>query len=557
MRQAKSIPVFDKNGRVVDPERPPGRDEVEEDGSDDGGGAEEVRRAFIPDVEYDGELGYSLIRTMRGRTTGRRLKRDLFKQGLSQFFVSVGMIIMTDQAARNYTVTNFFATSIFGKSLLSLWWLVCIIGFMLSFLTMFIVWGWPSLMTNRVLTSTVLKMYMIIQLVNWIFTLATLVTTFRTFGERKRYVPAGPLETTLFPYYLVSVFFLLPYMFCICANTMNLSYLNDEVEFGGTLLEPDVDPEELWDLSGMSLEQLALALIAYPIALVYQTLELIVAIYNLLLRIYRRLRLYIEDRWLQYQQEQAKAAKETKKRRGLIARIAKTLTRCFAQCLASCNREAILRAARQGQEERRKARQKEKEKKYETEQDLKNTAGLAKEEQERLERERAELEAERQYLRDKDERLRREAEQKAAKEEQERRQKEEEEKAQREREAAAAAAVSPILSVADFKTLWAALAVSSQFQCKLRDNPALMAFTEHLRKQGFHIVFGSTPSPEDVEVGVCNIRSAPSDPQFMARFLSSQRSFSAVMKCDNVDAVPAFVKKFALAKILSIDTTKK
>jgi hypothetical protein len=41
----------------------------------------------------------------------------------------------------------------------------------------------------------------------------------------------------------------------------------------------------------------------------------------------------------------------------------------------------------------------------------------------------------------------------------------------------------------------------------------------------------------------------------MARFVVSQNSFSAVMKCEVPNEVPNHVKRFALAKVLKIDTS--
>ena len=57
-----------------------------------------------------------------------------------------------------------------------------------------------------------------------------------------------------------------------------------------------------------------------------------------------------------------------------------------------------------------------------------------------------------------------------------------------------------------------------------------------------------------IEVGICNIRTSGEEPWFMARFLASTSNFSAVMKCQDPSIVEKFVKKFALAKILKIET---
>lgn len=57
-----------------------------------------------------------------------------------------------------------------------------------------------------------------------------------------------------------------------------------------------------------------------------------------------------------------------------------------------------------------------------------------------------------------------------------------------------------------------------------------------------------------IEVGISNIRFLGTEPWFMARFVSSQSTFSAVMKAEDSNQVTSYVKKFALAKVLKIDS---
>jgi len=135
----------------------------------------------------------------------------------------------------------------------------------------------------------------------------------------------------------------------------------------------------------------------------------------------------------------------------------------------------------------------------------------------------------------------------------EKRQKEEEE---RRRQEEAANGWDRTLTVAKFKGLWSTLGTAGSFQCNLKALPAITNLTEHLKKQGFHIVFAAKPSPNDVEVGVCNVRAQDSEPWFMARFLATATTFSAVMKAEATDQVTGYVKKFGLAKVLKIDKGK-
>lgn len=115
---------------------------------------------------------------------------------------------------------------------------------------------------------------------------------------------------------------------------------------------------------------------------------------------------------------------------------------------------------------------------------------------------------------------------------------------------------SPTLTVLQYKGLWTSLGSTGSFDCNLKSKPSMHALSEHMRKQGFHVVFASSneDGSKDLELGICNVREDGTGPWYLARFLSVGNKFSAVMKCQDPSAVPNFVKKFALAKILKIDT---
>lgn len=114
--------------------------------------------------------------------------------------------------------------------------------------------------------------------------------------------------------------------------------------------------------------------------------------------------------------------------------------------------------------------------------------------------------------------------------------------------------ISPVLSVQQFKALWPALSVAGSFQCKLRSAPNMQVLTTHLRKQNFHVVFAASPTDRETEVSISNIKESPEEPWFMARFLFTSSMFSAVMKAQDADVVEGHVRRFALAKVLKIDT---
>lgn len=110
-----------------------------------------------------------------------------------------------------------------------------------------------------------------------------------------------------------------------------------------------------------------------------------------------------------------------------------------------------------------------------------------------------------------------------------------------------------ILTVQKYKSLWSSLSIAGSFQCNLKTLPSITNLTEHLKNKGFHIVFAAKPTLTDIEIGLCNNRQSDTDYWFMARFLITNNSFSAVMKAQNTEQVTEYVKKFALAKVLKIE----
>jgi hypothetical protein len=53
------------------------------------------------DEEYEGEWGYALIKALRGKTVGRRLRRKLFKFGFIQLTCGFAMFIIAIQQSKN------------------------------------------------------------------------------------------------------------------------------------------------------------------------------------------------------------------------------------------------------------------------------------------------------------------------------------------------------------------------------------------------------------------------------------------------------------------------
>lgn len=171
-------------------------------------------------------------------------------------------------------------------------------------------------------------------------------------------------------------------------------------------------------------------------------------------------------------------------------------------------------------------------------------------ERQRIEQQEAEANAE--FIRKQEEAL-----QEAVRKIQEQKLREEEEDAEKKKVEEAANRWESVLTVAQFKSLWSTFPTNGSFQCNLKTMPTVNAIVDHLKKQGFHIVFAVSPNANNLEIGICNVRPFGQPSWFMARFLAANNSFSAVMKSDNTEIVPQLVKKFALAKVLKIDTPGK
>lgn len=53
------------------------------------------------DEEYEGEWGYSLIKALRGKTVGRRLRRKLFKYGCFQLFCGFALFVISIEESKS------------------------------------------------------------------------------------------------------------------------------------------------------------------------------------------------------------------------------------------------------------------------------------------------------------------------------------------------------------------------------------------------------------------------------------------------------------------------
>lgn len=528
-------------------ERRPGHEETND---------EELKRlGFDPDKEYAEEIGYDLVRSLRGKNVGRRFKRTLFKFALQLLLTCLVLFILACQTDALFSETPYFDKPTYGASLQSLQYCVSFPGMVVGYATFQVVRNWASFVTNRDLLASLFKFYLACIGLLFIFMLWLLMVWCLTF----RGTDWGNEELKLIleqiqPYYTASLVFLIPLNLATIYYIVVIQGLIDEVEKEGDITEPDVDPDDVTDLSDVSFAQAMVLICAMPCILSMQCFDCLKAVYKAIMLHYR---------------DYFPAPRKTK-RRNIWVRCGATFMRLLRECITG--RKNIVIQSEDSVEPK------------EVDLELQNQH-VDREEQERLEREIAlqkaaeeEAKAEKERIQrqelekleaaaaaDKEERKRQEAEKERIRQEAEAERKRlEVEAAERERirleeeqkEKEKDLDSSITLSIAQFKSLWSTLGTAGSFQAKLKVLPQSGVLTAHLKKQGFHIVFVATPTPTDLEIGLCNTRVVGNEKWFMARFLATQNSFSAVMKAEDKSQVTMFVKKFALAKVLKIDSSK-
>jgi hypothetical protein len=496
---------------------------------------------YDPDEEHAHECGYNVYKALRGHTTGRRMKKDVFNYGLTALICGSALYYVAYEEGDGLSWSVYIGRSTYGLSLSKGTRFTGVTALMLSIMSFLAVRYWRSLVTNLVLLRTLAMGYIYASILMFFFTLYTTCVLFMTFRFIHRIEDWQRTNEliAIYPLFITTVIFILPYLFAQFYYILNIHYLLDEMAFGGEMNEPDYDGNYT-DLSNVTLTGIGWTIITIPIILLIQLYDILVAIYK---------------RILNFLDNVKPKDGMVRKKFGCCIRFFMTFWKClckvklFIQVIMAkrlAARDAVVPLA--GEEE-------EKITISATEGRL-QTLEKSKEEMDRLEKER--IAAEKKKQEELDALRKKETEEKRVLEE--KRAREEEEKTRLEAEAEAKAKAErekkdPTLNVNNFKVMWTQLGTAGSFQCKLKSMPTLQNFNEHIKKQGFHIVFAVAPSPEDMEVGICNVLPAEGGPRFLARFLASKNNFSAVMKCEAVDAVTQYVKKFALSKVLKIDTS--
>lgn len=559
------------------------------------------------DDDTKGDIGHWLAGLFKGATVGRKIKRLVLNFTGWQLFFGFSLLVIACDESTNYQPgvgTGWFTTIKFGSSVLNLTWVVAFPSFGMSLLSIFAMRNWASLVTNRELFQSLLRIYLVFFVLMFLLAAWGLAVTFGIFNN----VDFNKINPVINPYglFIATVVFLIPYSLVLLYYILDLHYLIEEMEHG-TIKELGKTPKGTMDLTGVTISNsCGLFLCGIPFMVLFQLGEIVHELLSMVCGEY----MARSDRWTD--------GRERSKKKGVCYRIVKTLrNRCCCFCcpmggggsssdkgsryggkvasdddgegrrereqaasLAAQEKKAKEEAekemkAKELEEKKRQSEERELERKRQQEEDQERDRQQA--ERDRIEDERdaasrAEMEEEarraaEEYAQRMKEQEELEKARKIAKEKKEadRKAKEEADKKKKaEDEAKKKEEVfKPVLSLQAFKTHWAKLAPSGSFQCHLKVMPDITVLSNHLKKQGFHVVFSNTAKDTgDVEVGFCNVRKDPAEtpgaaaePLFMARFVASGTNFNAVMKSEDVSNVPMYVKKYALAKVLKIDTT--
>ena len=471
-----------------------------------------------PKTEYESDLDYWLRKHFGGRSSGRRLKRLVAKFGGIQLLCGLGLTAITGCENTFFPADQHFSSTQYGASLLSLMFLVSLPMLLMGILSMLILRYWTSLTSNRQLLVLLARVYALVCIPMFGFQLWCLCVLFLTFRNAKWM--EDPFLTMVLPYFVLSVVFEMVTVIAFLYYAMDLSYLSDEAQRReSVILEPAhmiyTDPTHT-DLTNMDATQAFNALCVAPCVYIDECSALIRTIVShgvseTEVAIQNRRRSAEPNFFQEYWERLRQWWQRSAHRSAAVSPVPEAKRRSSAHHLQALTKNQDLDV----------------EEPAAVVEDPGARYRLSREEQQRekesaLELEKRKFEARR-------------------------------ESKQRRRSSIDPSDDAPTLTVSRYKALWSALEPAGSFQCHLKEAVSAIVFTEHLASQGFHVVFTSNPSPTDSEVGICNVRGSSAEPWFLARFLFTRTSLSAVMKCQDRARVKDFVKSFAFARVLKID----
>ena len=464
--------------------------------------------------------------------------------------MGIGMFIMSTVEDEKYGFTPYFKELLYyGAPLLDLQYTTSIFALIFGPLGILAIHHWASIISNRELFTKLSKGYQVVLVFMTAFSTWQMSIFFKVFEgadfESEYYMQE------LYIAYLFTIIIMLPFIGAAIMYGLNINFLQEKVDEGGELEEPPPLPPHAMDLTDVNVADIAGLALLVPALIISQIYDFFVEIYEMVAKCYRN-----------YKENRRRAAVQNK---SFMRRFKKTVNRVLATAFG-CRR------------------------KDDWEMGYNNPERISAEEEAEMRARQAEENAEHA------------AAERAAREEASRLEALAADSAARE------LAEAKFVNVIQFRDLWNSLPPAGSFQCNVKERPVMKKLVDHMSTRGFHVVFASNTStnPEDTEhtsadfeMGICNVRGADvaeygrsfqspkksraiaadsraelaeglgqvhttggdkyaSDQPhfwFLARFRCTPTAFSAVMKSEDPSAVTRYVKRFALAKVLKVDTS--
>lgn len=251
---------------------------------------DEVEIEIDRDIEedYKEEFGYFLVILLKGNTTGRRLKRTVFKSGVSQLLCGFSLMVLAIRAGYTEIMDKYFVTPNYGASLHDLQWLISFPSMLLGVGSMIMIYYWASLCTNRTLLKAILNIYMMINLFFFIFTLWLICALGLTYRVSNIDWRDNKISSQMLGCVIFTFIFTIAYFITIVLYTLDLSYYSEELEYSGIRLLEPYEPEV--DLSEMDLSVACVEAFAVPCTYLIQAFDMFMSCYRQILRYlaYRR-----------------------------------------------------------------------------------------------------------------------------------------------------------------------------------------------------------------------------------------------------------------------------
>ena len=132
--------------------------------------------------EFDNECGYFLVKMLRGNTLGRQIKREVFKLSIFEIIYGIAIFLISCYESVTFgSLDGYFTGSKYGGSILGMQ-MVCSIGSILfSIFSWLSMKYWSSLVTNRELLASILKLYQFLLIIHFAICLWSLNALFATF----------------------------------------------------------------------------------------------------------------------------------------------------------------------------------------------------------------------------------------------------------------------------------------------------------------------------------------------------------------------------------------